>query len=64
MTEAERLALRKLLAASKGTRDTLEKVAVGTPPNASRVARDIARLDAAIGAGEAMLSGAGRWGSG
>lgn len=59
MTEAERAALRKLLSAAKGARDSLEKVPKGAPPGESRVGRDLARLDEAIGAGEAMLAGAG-----
>ena len=59
MTEPERLALKKLLAAAKGARDSLEKVPKGSPPGDSRIGRDLARLDEAIGAGEAMLSGAG-----
>jgi hypothetical protein len=59
MTEPERLALKALLSAAKGARDTLDKVPKGTPPGDSRIGRDLARLDRAIGAGEAMLSGAG-----
>lgn len=59
MTEAERLVMRKLIAANKGARDSLDKAKRGLPPNASRLDRDIARLEEALGAGEAMLAGAG-----
>jgi hypothetical protein len=60
MTQAERLAMRELVNAAKGARDTLQAC---TPPlgKESRVARDIRRLEAGIGRAEAMLSGAGAY---
>jgi len=63
MTEAERTAFRMLVNAAKGARDTLDRLPPGTPPGNCRVARDLRRLDEAIGAGEAMLSGAGSVGA-
>lgn len=65
VTQPERVALLKLLAAAKGARDTLMKLPPGSVPGTrdSRVSRDVARLEDAIGGGEAMLSGAGQRGS-
>lgn len=58
MNAGERAAMRALVAAAKGARDSLEKVPKGSPPGDARIGRDLARLEAAIGAGEATLSGA------
>ena len=59
MTETERIAFQKLLSAAKGGRDCLDAVPEGTAPGDCKIARALRRLDDAIGAGEAMLSGAG-----
>lgn len=58
MNPLERAAVRALVSAAKGARDALEKIPPGTPPGDSRVGRELERLETAIGAGEAMLSGA------
>lgn len=59
MTAAERAALKALVDAAKGARDTLDKLPEGLPVPSGRIARDLRRLDAAIARGDAMMAGAG-----